>query len=1241
MTKKEILKISNIELPLEEAKRQAIASITGYVYQFHQAASEWIKLEDNEELYLEIAEDHAKIIKDMLTKQSTLIATQVKNTFESGPITLNSLDVQNCIQKLFIYKQKNPDKNIRFCFLTTSEISKEKNNKLQNGEKGIYIWNNVNDDNIHDLRSFLLKSSFNDDFSDFIQNSSNDVLKDFIQSLTFLYEMPNISKIETLNKKMLCDRRDLVSSTLEAAEQAYIHLVYEVIDTIVNSNDRKLTKEDFVACFRKATSIPLGSQIVEDILKEKNCEKYIQMDNQQLRTIAERLLNNSLPSDLSLMFTNVSIDVHNAHKKLMECERYLTEYNDKENETSIRCLSYKILNEKSKKNIYYADPGSGKTYTLWNIAKKLLDEGDIIPLFLPIGNLNTWDEVLSILSSICPEIDPKIIINQPRICLCLDGWSEFATGQYFSERTKATISLANAYVIANARYVDSSDAIFRRWKLENIEQSTVVDVLKTSNIFANDDVLNFLQTPLALLLFIFLGGVTSVGELLHKFHNHITHNNFPENFQYILCDSIRSMILSGDLNYLNFETELKKCAHNTKIFEPLKLLKQLGTIKERNGKILPIHDLYWSWLGGIGLFQNDKLEECINNLKTRESIELALDSGEKTTQKIINKIVPIDIYLATKLDKQNISVNVDVQIEKMLKDRRLAVRYRAAISVISCGRSKYIEKSLYTISEMCKNKIYAKELKNLFKPDILFPFKEELTKWAGSPGTSLMLDAIIETGNQDWLPWLEVIFKKEGVNKSQVIAAAIASAGYIPIWSHQYLFEFIKNAAYKLQDIKRRGEIRDLVKWLFKNYENIVIPSSSQWYHINEYIAACGSEEDFEQLLIRFPKLNKTAQELIEYAIVKRGEPWIGRFQKLAFSEKQSRHHHSLQEVFSKEIEDAIARQWIENGYVNEGWRVLVRRHQNDIVPELIKRLPDSFSEQHYIPTLSAMQYLDNAPDTLINEIYSRFRGTMQPMATEDALIAISRVKPGGVASLVRWIVDTPSLLPAFHLYKVLEMYLEWSAEFKIELMLKTQNGNEFTFIDHIVYSTFHYHKDDHLFAEIISYKPEFAIKLVLSEYKKNDIKSKEILSKLKPLNNFNYELFNRMISSKLLAPLIPALFSEVLNSLPVEILQKLIDSKYIKFENILWQLSNNSNVNHKKIHIQLLKKIIKDDINIYYFSYVGNMLRSYSREKIFDILNTIYKPKSDNFLFFVRELEHIRQERLINENGGFYKHKD
>ena len=42
MTKKEILNIKNIELPDDEGKRQAIASIKGYMYQIHQAASVWI-----------------------------------------------------------------------------------------------------------------------------------------------------------------------------------------------------------------------------------------------------------------------------------------------------------------------------------------------------------------------------------------------------------------------------------------------------------------------------------------------------------------------------------------------------------------------------------------------------------------------------------------------------------------------------------------------------------------------------------------------------------------------------------------------------------------------------------------------------------------------------------------------------------------------------------------------------------------------------------------------------------------------------------------------------------------------------------------------------------------------------------------------------------------------------------------------------------------------------------------------
>jgi hypothetical protein len=1167
-----ILNIGDINLPDEEAKRQAIASLRGYAYQLHQTASEWINLQDNEILYLEIAEDYAKVIKSKFEDKSTLLATQVKDTYDSGNITLNTTAVRDIIQKLYDLKHNNQDKNIRCNFLTTSEIGLEKNNKLPNNEKGIWVWNNVNDKNIENLRSFLLKSSFDTKFNDFIQKSTDKELQDFVKSLSFIYTAPDIKELENENIKTLNNIRSLVDATPESAEKAYVHIVYNVLDTIINSNDRKLTKSDFIACFRKATTIPVPSQIVEDLLKERPQNQLEQIDKKQLLELAEKLLNNSLPSDLSLLFADITIEVRDAHKILTECERHFVECSFDEKKSIKRCLPIEILNNKDRKHIYYAGPGSGKTYTLWKIAKRLLDEGELIPLFLPIGNLNTWDEVLSIISDICPEIDPQVAINQSKICLCLDGWSEFAVGKHSTERIRAARMMNNAYVIANARYEDSLDNQFHRWSLENIEQSLVTQVLKVSNIPAPENILDLLQIPLTLLLFIFLGGGASTGELLHKFHNHLIYNKFPEKFEYALNKAVSSMILSNDHNYLNFETELKKYAKESELYDSVKLLKQLGTIKERSGQILPIHDLYWSWLGGIGIFQNNKLEECIIDLKTRESIELALETGEKASIETTNKIVPIDIFLATKLNKQNSSNLVDKQLDNMLKHKRLAVRYRAAISSISSGKKKYIQKSLSVISEMCGNKIFTSEMHFAFKPDMLFSCKEELENWVGAPGTDLVIDSIIESGKQEWLPWLEKIIKKENINISQVVAAALACSSYIPEWCYFHLNEFIKSKSYKLRDIKKRGENTALVSWLLENYEKIVIPNSSNWCHINEYLEACATEDDFEKLFQNFPSMNPQAQDLIAYAVVSRGEPWINKFQRIAFSKEASKHHHKLKETLSLEIDDETARQWIQNGYEKQGWRVLVTRHQNDIIPELIERLPDSFSGLHYIPTLSAMEYLENAPANLIDEIFSRFKGAMQPMAAEDALIAISRVRPQGIASIVKWIVDNPSLLPAYHIKRVMELYLKWAAEYKINFMLKTKNSN-FSFKDHLIYSTFRFHQDDHFFAEILSYNPEFIIELVFTEYANDDVKAKNILSKLQSITNFDSRLFDKMISSKILAPLIPQVFANAFELFPVEYLQQILDSQYIKYEDIMWKLSKTSNINHIVLHTKARKQ--------------------------------------------------------------------
>jgi hypothetical protein len=71
-------------VPDAEVDRQAIAPLRGYVYQLHQTLSAWIGLRGDDELYLEVAEDYAKVAKHPDRIDEILKSTQVKDTRESG-----------------------------------------------------------------------------------------------------------------------------------------------------------------------------------------------------------------------------------------------------------------------------------------------------------------------------------------------------------------------------------------------------------------------------------------------------------------------------------------------------------------------------------------------------------------------------------------------------------------------------------------------------------------------------------------------------------------------------------------------------------------------------------------------------------------------------------------------------------------------------------------------------------------------------------------------------------------------------------------------------------------------------------------------------------------------------------------------------------------------------------------------------------------------------------------------------
>jgi hypothetical protein len=68
---------------------QAVASLRGYAYQIYVSAVAWLKLTDDEELYLEVAQDYAVAVHDALA------AVQVKDV--KATVTIVSEGVRQAI----------------------------------------------------------------------------------------------------------------------------------------------------------------------------------------------------------------------------------------------------------------------------------------------------------------------------------------------------------------------------------------------------------------------------------------------------------------------------------------------------------------------------------------------------------------------------------------------------------------------------------------------------------------------------------------------------------------------------------------------------------------------------------------------------------------------------------------------------------------------------------------------------------------------------------------------------------------------------------------------------------------------------------------------------------------------------------------------------------------------------------------------------------------------------------------
>ena len=1230
-------------VPPEDVIRQATASLRGYVYQLHASAAAWLELRADDELYLEVAEDFTELLREPGRMDDVLRATQVKDTRESGAVTLNSPDVLAAIESLHRLRACNPGREVRFVFLTTSRIGQERKDVLPSGVAGLTAWEAAaSGGDVGELRRALLQRTLSEELRTFVSNSVPEQLRaELLSPMVFACGALDWRSLEESNRRAIVNRREQLRSTTDMAHRAYDAVFRDAVACALGPDPRRLNGIQLQACLERATSIAVPSSVAVDLLGERVERPSTALSIDELRDLAESLIETGAPPSIDLLFPGAKAAARDALVDAFSVEPRLTEIKFNEAPTSASLSD--LIGLPEKKHLIVGQPGSGKTHALWHAANKLLAVGTIVPLYLPAGQATGWHDLEEMITEAAPGVKLTTLFQDPRICVFVDSWSDLAGAGQVGEKRRALRALRSARLVATAKFADIDDGTLKQWTLDLLPPDRVARAVSAATSYEAlppSSVIDLLRLPLLLAIQVLSDArSTTTGDLLRQFHEHLM-RGLPERFTEILAGAVADLSLAGTRSFGRLMDELQTRSAKVDITDPARLLRNLGTILERGGQAVPFHELYWSWLTGRGLLGDAVVERAVGLLRTRESYALAIQSGGRAAERDVNAAVREDIVLAAALDvsrgaERSIPALTET-LSRALADSRLAVRNRAAIAALEGGLPELLRPALEVLADLGRSSMYPSEWKQALRPKALYAQRATLADWLGAPNSSLVLDAIAEGGGPEWSLWLEQVAADGRISWAEAAATALGCYGDVPQWVRPHLDTVIALRAWLLRPAAARRSNRALARFIAIEYERLVESvvelNSSGWIELNRVLVGCGDDDVFDLLLSRFPSMRPRAQELLGFAAVERGSPWVARYQRVALA-TGAPHHHKLAEEFSLEIDDETARAWINAGHDEAGWRVLIARHGEGILPEMIRQLPSSFAGIHHIPALAHMRWLPNAPVTLIDEVWRRLGNPMQPKAMQDVLNAIARVYPVGIPHIVRFIAEQPNALPGYHLRQALLLYRDWQKRSGVVLGVKTTDGIEHPFSDWIALHSVMSRWEDHFTPELLALSPELAIDYVVHTL--DDERAASVLKALKGVAVYSVPLLNRMLAVPALAALVPQVFAEGFDLFPIDALRRCIASGDIDQESLLYRLAATANPLHRAVHEELLERALACSPKWHDLRYVADMLRAYSREEVLQIIDAALHGREDGWFWFVRLVEATRGERLINEDGA------
>ena len=601
----------------------------------------------------------------------------------------------------------------------------------------------------------------------------------------------------------------------------------------------------------------------------------------------------------------------------------------------------------------------------------------------------------------------------------------------------------------------------------------------------------------------------------------------------------------------------------------------------------------------------------------------------------------MDLVLAAHLSANSVTsvLNEDIKtrIEAALTNDHLPIRYRGALASLASRNPDFLLRALEIRTEMEMSGFYLPEWEEAFNPSELYAHRAILTDWMGSPGSNDLLQAIAKRGGSEWGTWLKEIANLGKISQIEALAIALACDPKLPDWGLAHVDELIRIKSWMLRTVAARGSNVELARYIASYYGHLVdlIPlGHSGFLDLNRVLVSCNDDNIFQILFKSFPTLSPRAQEYLEFAVVERGDPWLSAFQRIVFSlPEEQRKHHELANTVSLEIDDNTARNWIESGHAEIGWRILIERHRQDILPELVQQLPASFDGHLDIPALAYMRYFKSIPYSLITDLWARLSGTIQPKVIQDLLFAVDRAGEHGIVSIVNEILKAGAALPAFHRRQALTLYREWQTTSGRTVWIKFPGIDAVPFDQLIAIPSAISPWDDRLSPQMLAMVPEIATRFVIDYFEQDKTKVEAVLNVL-TLKSYNAEILDRMLTEPSLAALVPKVFSNAFDAFPAEAIQHCLDNPHIDQEMLLFRLSFSSNPMHRPLHASLISRVLKTLQKFHHFRYVANMLRSHTTYEVKRLFSEQDGIGSDNWIWLLREIEIARSERLIDEEG-------